>query len=67
MRLYDKRTDIINAFVNNHIYPAEVEKDVHYGSEKSEPKFEESVAERTKMRRQKNLTMNNQTLQICLI
>ena len=34
---------------------------------KSKPPFEESISERTKIKRQKNLMINNQTLQICLI
>ena len=36
-------------------YPGDVEKDVCYRSERSEPKFEESIAERTKLKRQKNI------------
>ena len=48
VKLYDKRAFIVNAFVNNH-----VEKDVYYMPEKSEPKFEESVVERSKLRRQR--------------
>ena len=39
-------------FVNNHIYAGDVEKDIYYQSEESKPEFEESTAERTKMRRQ---------------
>ena len=34
-------------------YPGDVEKDVCYRSERSEPTFEESIAERTKLKRQK--------------
>ena len=41
------------------IYSGDVEKDVYYGSEKSVPEFEENIAERAKVRRQKNLTTNN--------
>lgn len=39
--------------MNNHIYPGVVEKDVYYKPEESEPKLKESIAERTKLRRQK--------------
>ena len=45
IKLYDERTDIINAFVNNHIYAGDVEKDMYYQSEGSKPEFEESTAE----------------------
>ena len=38
--------------MNNHIYAGDVEKDIYYQSEESKPEFEESTAERTKMRRQ---------------
>ena len=51
--MYDKRTIIINAFVNKHIYPGNVEKDVYYESEESEPKFQETIAERVKLKRQR--------------
>ena len=53
VKLYDKRDFISNAFVNNHVYHGDVEKDVYYMSEKSEPKFEESIVERSKLRRQR--------------
>ena len=53
VKLYDKRAFIVNAFVNNHVYHGDVEKDVYYMPEKSEPKFEESVVERSKLRRQR--------------
>ena len=43
-----------NAFVNKDIYFGNVEKNVYYKAEESQPKFEESIAERTKMRRQKS-------------
>ena len=46
-------TYIINAFTNKDIYSGNVEKDVHYKPEESETEFEESTAERTKIRRQK--------------
>ena len=39
--------------MNNHTYPGVVEKDVYYKPEESEPKLKESIAERTKLRRQK--------------
>ena len=53
LKLYDKITYIINAFTNKDIYSGNVEKDVHYKPEESETEFEESTAERTKIRRQK--------------
>ena len=53
MRLYDKRTDIINAFVNKDISFENLEPDVLSDYLEYEPEFEESVVERTKMRRQK--------------
>ena len=49
IRLFDKRGNIIDAFVNKEILSGDLEKDVH---RKEEPKYEESIAERTKMRRQ---------------
>ena len=48
-RLFDKRGDIIDAFVNKNILPGDLEKDAY---QKEEPKYEESIAERTKMRRE---------------
>ena len=53
LKLYDKITYIITAFTNKDIYSGNVEKDVHYKPEESETEFEESTAERTKIRRQK--------------
>ena len=53
LKLYDKITDITNAFINRDTYSGDVEKDVHYKPEESEPKFAESIAEKTKIRRQK--------------
>ena len=38
--------------MNNRIFPENVKKDVYYNSEESELEFEESIAERTKMRGQ---------------
>ena len=37
--------------MKNHIYARDVEKDVYYKPEESKPEFEESIAERTKMRK----------------
>ena len=48
-RLFDKRGDIIDAFVNKNILPGDLEKDAY---QEEEAKYEESIAERTKMRRQ---------------
>ena len=45
IKLYGKRIDIIIAFANEDIYFGNGEKDVM--SKESEPKFEESIAERT--------------------
>ena len=54
INMYHTKTDIINAFVNKDIYFVDVEKGVYYKSEESESKFEQSIAERTKMRREKS-------------
>ena len=62
--MYNKRATIINAFVNKFIYSGDAEEDMYYNTEGLKPEFEESVAERTKMRKQKNLMIN--TLQTCL-
>ena len=48
-RLFDKRGDIIDAFVNREILSGDLEEDVY---QKEEPEYEESISERTKMRRQ---------------
>ena len=40
---------MINAFISKNIYPGDLEEDVYHDKE---PKFEESIAERTKRRRQ---------------
>ena len=37
IRLYDKRTFIINALINKDIYSGDVEKDMHYIFKESEP------------------------------
>ena len=61
IKLYDKITIIINAFVNNSIYFRDVEKDVYYRPGKSEPEFEESIAKKKhKERRQKIQDEKNQ-------
>ena len=49
--LYNRRNDIINAFTNEYIYSENVEKHVHY--EPEEPGFEGTIAERTKLKRQR--------------
>ena len=49
IKLYDKRDIIFDAFINKNILPGNLKEDV-YQNEK--PKYEESIAERTKMRRQ---------------
>ena len=69
IKLYDKRTDIIKVFVEKHILSGNIEADLLDNSEdlELEPSFEESIAERTKTRRQKKYVMGNQTLQTCLI
>ena len=43
-KLYVKRSDIINAFINVYCKPKDLEP---------KTEFEESIAERTKMRKQK--------------
>lgn len=50
-KLSDRRGIIINAFVNNHIQPRDVRKDVYYKPKESEPKIGESIAEGTKKTR----------------
>ena len=52
MKLYSEKTFIINAFLNKYILPGDVEKNVYYWDEELKPEFEESIAERTKIRRQ---------------
>ena len=46
--MFDKKGDIIDAFVNKSILPGDLEEDVY---KKEESEYEESIAERTKMRR----------------
>ena len=48
-RLFDKRSDIIDAFADRKFLSGDLEKNVY---QEEEPKYEESIAERTKMRRQ---------------
>ena len=62
LKLYDKRTDIINAFVIRFIFSGNPEVDTFGESEKleSESPFEESKSERTKLRRQKKYDEENQ-------
>ena len=38
-KLYEKRTIIIDAFMNKNIYSGDVEKDVYYSSEEFEPEL----------------------------
>ena len=40
---------MVNTFINKNNYPGNLEKDVY---QDKEPKFDQSIAERTKMRRQ---------------
>ena len=47
--LYDNGTTMINAFITKDILPEDVEEDVY---QDEEPKYEESIAERTKMKKQ---------------
>ena len=53
--------------MNKNIYSEDVERDTYYTSEEWKPSSNESIAERVKPRRQKNLMINNHTLQIWLI
>ena len=49
LKLYDKRSAMIDEFINKNIYFENLEEDGH---QYEEPSYEESRAERTKMRRQ---------------
>ena len=49
LKLYDKRGDIIGAFVSENILPGNLEE---YVNQKEEPEYGESIAERTKTRKQ---------------
>ena len=39
--------------MNKNIFSGDVEKDIHYTTIRLEPKFEESIPEKTKLKRQK--------------
>ena len=61
LKLYNKRTDIINAFVNGDILFGNLETDACLLEDlESEPNFEKSTAENLKMRRQKKSDKENQ-------
>ena len=62
LKLYDKRDTIINPFVNKDILFGYLEAEVYYIPEEleSESLFDESILERTKMRRQKRPDEENQ-------
>ena len=61
LKLYDKRTDIINAFANGDILFGNLESDVYLPEDlESKPKFKESIAERVKMRSQTEFEEKNQ-------
>ena len=49
IKLYDKRDIIINAFISKSIQSGDPEEDVYL---EEKPEYEESIAERTKRRRQ---------------
>ena len=49
LNLYGRRTTMINAFINKNIYPGDLEEDVY---QDKKPKFDGSIPERTKIRRQ---------------
>ena len=49
VRLFNIRGNIINAFINKDILTGNLEEDV---SQKEEPEYQESIAEKTKLRRQ---------------
>ena len=62
--MYDKRSDVINIFINRHILSGNLEPEPksELDSElESKPPFEESISERTKMRRQKKWNKENYT------
>ena len=63
MNLYNGISKIINLFENKNIEPGDCPHDAKLKLEpdlKSEPLFEESIPERTKMKRQKNSDKENQ-------
>ena len=49
IKLHDKRNIIIDAFMDKNILPGDLEEDVY---QDEEPKYEEIIAERTKIRKQ---------------
>ena len=57
LKLYDGRTNTINAFVDEHFILGNIEADIFDESEnlEAEPLFEESISERTKKEDKKNL------------
>ena len=60
MKLFNIKNTIVSLFRNGFIRPLDYQNTAKL---KQKPEFEESVAERTKTRRQKNLMIN--TLQTC--
>ena len=46
--LYDKRIDIIDAFINKDIYSEDIKRDVRYKCEESKLEFEESTTKEQK-------------------
>ena len=69
MKLYDKRNIIINTFVTKDILSVSVEADLYYTPEDLEPEplFEESIAKRTKKRRQKSDEENQKGQEIKIL
>ena len=61
MKLFDIKNVIVSLFRNGFIRPLDYQNTVKL---EQKPKFEKSVAERTKIKRQKYLIVN--TLQTCL-
>ena len=56
IRLYDGRSKITRLFENKDIEPSDYPHNAKSEPEESEPKeYEESIAERTKIRRQKKI------------
>ena len=46
--MYDKKSIMIDAFINKNIYLGDLEQDVQY----KEPEYEESIVERIKIKKQ---------------
>ena len=69
IKLYDKRNDIINVFVNEDITPKNTE--VNFCDDpkelKSEPNFEKGITERTKMRRHKFDEENEEVQELTIV